>query len=212
MKETHMKSFFAALLALVICIPGAACADEKIRGKYEVIGDLESLKGATHIEMVEFFNYSCGHCYKFLESSKRLHEKFKDKLHHKKQPIYWGQQTPYPAMAFYIADDLGMEEKFTQELFDTNFKLQINIFQPKVIRFLAKEHDIEKEMTEGMKSDAVQKKVQQSLQLAKKYKANETPTVIINGVLKVTPNISGGDVEEMTKNLDIIFEDILAKK
>ncbi|NIQ03865.1 MAG: disulfide bond formation protein DsbA, partial [Nitrospinaceae bacterium] len=35
-------------------------------------------------------------------------------------------------------------------------------------------------------------KVQQSLALAKKYNANETPTVIINKVLKVTPSISGG--------------------
>ena len=45
----------------------------------------------------------------------------------KKYPIYWGQQTALPAKAFYITDELGVEEQFTQELFDTNFKLQINI-------------------------------------------------------------------------------------
>ena len=94
------------------------------------------------IKMLEFFNYSCGHCYRFLETSKTLRTKFKDKLHHKKYPIYWGNQTAYPSMAFYITDDLGLEEEFTQELFDTNFKLNINIFQPKVIRFLANEFKI----------------------------------------------------------------------
>ena len=162
--------------------------------------------------MLEFFNYSCGHCYRFLETSKKLRAKFKDKLHHKKYPIYWGDQTPYPAKAFYIADELGLEEEFTQELFDTNFKLNINIFQPKVIKFLANEFKIEKEMTKGMQSSAISEKTNESLALAKKYKANETPTIIINHVLKVAHSITEGNVDDMTANLETIFDDILKKQ
>lgn len=204
-----MKHVAATLLTLFFLPLSTVLADEVIRGKYEVIGDIDKLKGVKTIKMLEFFNYSCGHCYKFLETSKKLRAKFKDKLHHKKYPIYWGNQTPYPAKAFYIADELGLEEEFTQELFDTNFKLNINIFQPKVIRFLAKEYKIEKEMTAGMQSTAISAKTNESLALAKKFKANETPTIIINNVLKVAPSITKGNVEEMTTNLEVIFEDIL---
>ena len=142
------KKTVSNVMVLIFLLPGPVFADEKIRGKYEVIGDINKLKGVKTIKMLEFFNYSCGHCYRFLETSKKLRAKFKDKLHHKKYPIYWGNQTAYPSMAFYITDNLGLEEEFTQELFDTNFKLNINIFQPKVIRFLAKEFKIEKEMKE----------------------------------------------------------------
>ncbi|MBT5793475.1 MAG: thioredoxin domain-containing protein [Deltaproteobacteria bacterium] len=204
-----MKHAAAILMAFIFLFPGTVVANEKIRGKYEVIGDITKLKGAKTIKMLEFFNYSCGHCYRFLETSKKLRAKFKDKLHHKKYPIYWGNQTAYPAMAFYIADSVGIEEEFTQELFDTSFKLSIDVFQPKVIRFLAKEFKIEKEMKEGMLSDAIKAKTDESLALAKKYKANETPTIIINDVLKVAPSISKGNVDDMTANLEIIFEDIL---
>ena len=204
-----MKQAAAILMAFIFLFPGTVVADEKIRGNYEVIGDITKLKGAKTIKMLEFFNYSCGHCYRFLETSKKLRAKFKDKLHHKKYPIYWGNQTAYPAMAFYIADSVGIEEEFTQELFDTSFKLSIDVFQPKVIRFLAKEFKIEKEMKEGMLSDAIKAKTDESLALAKKYKANETPTIIINDVLKVAPSISKGNVDDMTANLEIIFEDIL---
>ena len=204
-----MKQAAATLLALFFLPLSTVLADEIIRGKYEVIGDIDKLKGVKTIKMLEFFNYSCGHCYKFLETSKKLRAKFKDKLHHKKYPIYWGNQTPYPAKAFYITDELGLEEEFTQELFDTNFKLNINIFQPKVIRFLAKEYKIEKEMTAGMQSTAISAKTNESLALAKKFKANETPTIIINNVLKVAPSITEGNVEEMTTNLEVIFKDIL---
>ena len=204
-----MKQAAAILMAFIFLFPGTVVADEKIRGKYEVIGDITKLKGAKTIKMLEFFNYSCGHCYRFLETSKKLRAKFKDKLHHKKYPIYWGNQTAYPAMAFYIADDLGLEEEFTQELFDTNFKLSINIFQPKVIRFLAKEFKIEKEMKAGMQSASIKAKTDESLAMAKKFKANETPTIIINDVLKVAPSLTKGNVDDMTANLEVIFEDIL---
>jgi protein dithiol oxidoreductase (disulfide-forming) len=180
-----------------------------IKGKYQLLGKADGLKGAKQIEIIEFFNYSCGHCYKFLETSQRLHKKYKGKLLHKKSPIYWGQQTPYPAMAYYIADEQGVEKKFTQELFDTNFKLQVNIFQPRVIKLLAKDYGIEKEMTEGMQSSSIKAKVQSSLAMAQQYKANETPTVIVNETLRVTPSISGGTVELMTQNLEVIFDSIL---
>jgi thiol:disulfide interchange protein DsbA len=180
-----------------------------IKGKYQLVGKADGLKGARQIEMVEFFNYSCGHCYNFLKTSKRLHKKYKGKLLHKKSPIYWGEQTPYPAMAYYIADEQGVEKKFTQELFDTNFQLNVNIFQPRVIKLLAKDYGIEKEMTQGMQSPSIKAKVQSSLALAQQYKTNETPTVIINETLKVTPIISGGSVDLMTDNLEVIFDSIL---
>jgi len=180
-----------------------------IKGKYQLLGKADGLKGAKQIEMIEFFNYSCGHCYRFLKTSERLHKKYKGKLLHKKSPIYWGQQTPYPAMAFYISDEQGVEEKFTQELFDTNFQLHVNIFQPRVIRLLAKDYGIEEEMAKGMQSSSIKAKVQKSLALAQEYQANETPTVIINQTLRVTPSISGGSVDLMTGNLEVIFDSIL---
>jgi len=197
------------LLASCSTLPNFALAEDKIKGKYEVIGSIEKLKGAKQVEMTEFFNYSCGHCYRFLETSKKLHAKFKDKLHHKKYPIYWGQQTALPAKAFYITDELGLEEKFTQELFDTNFKLQINIFQPRVIQRLSQHYKIEQEIRDGMKSPVIEAKVNESLALANKYNANETPTIILNKVLKITPSISGGTTEMMTENLELIIGDIL---
>ncbi len=197
------------LLAICSTLPNFALAEDKIKGKYEVIGSIEKLKGAKQVEMTEFFNYSCGHCYRFLETSKKLHAKFKDKLYHKKYPIYWGQQTASPAKAFYITDELGLEEKFTQELFDTNFKLQINIFQSRVIQRLSQHYKIEQEIRDGMKSPVIEAKVNESLALANKYNANETPTIILNKALKITPSISGGTTEMMTENLELIIGDIL---
>jgi len=208
LKRNFLKILFF-LLAGCLTLPSFTFAEDKIQGKYEVIGSIEKLKGVKQVEMTEFFNYSCGHCYKFLETSKKLHAKFKDKLYHKKYPIYWGQQTALPAKAFYITDKLGLEGKFTQELFNANFKLNINIFQPRIIQGLSRQYKIEQEIRDGMKDPAIEAKVNESLALANKYNANETPTIILNKVLKVTPSISGGTTEMMTENLELIIGDIL---
>ena len=93
--------------------------------------------------------------------------------------------------------------------FDANFKLQINIFRPRVIQALSQDYEIEQEIRDGMKSPTIEAKVNKSLAMAKKYNANETPTIILNKVLKVTPSISGGTTEMMTENLELIIGDIL---
>ena len=216
-----MKYATALMVACMFLIPPGGFAEEDhapkvkldkvpgIEGRYQLVGKADGLKGARQIEMLEFFNYSCGHCYDFLKTSQRLHKKFKGKLLHRKSPIYWGQQNPYPAMAFYISDEQGVEKKFTQELFHTNFQLNINIFQPRVIKLLARDYGIEKEMIEGMQSSSIQAKVQRSLALWEKYQGQETPTVIINDTLRVSPSISGGNVDQMTDNLEVIFNSIL---
>ncbi len=204
-----MKHLVAAII-LTAFIAAPAFADDKIKGKYEVVGPLEKLKGAKQIEMVEFFNYSCGHCYHFLTEAKRLHKKYKGKLLHKKYPIFWkGKQSPYPAMAYYISDEQGVEKKFTQSMYDTHFKMNIDMFQPRNIRMLAIEFGIEKEISAGFESKKIKAKVENALALANQSNANETPTIIINGVLKVTPSMVGGSTEKMTDNLEVIFDDIL---
>ena len=71
-----MKQIVAILLALICLFSGTVSADEKIGGKYEIIGDISKLKDIKTITMQEFFNYSCGHCYRFLETSKKLRAKF----------------------------------------------------------------------------------------------------------------------------------------
>ena len=46
-----MKQVVAILLALILFLPGQVLADEKIRGKYEVIGDIKKLKGIKTIKI-----------------------------------------------------------------------------------------------------------------------------------------------------------------
>ena len=80
LKRNLLKTLFF-LLAGCLTLTSFAFAADKIQGKYEVIGSIEKLKGVKQVEMTEFFNYSCGHCYRFLETSKKLRAKYRNTLH-----------------------------------------------------------------------------------------------------------------------------------
>jgi len=51
----------------------------------------------------------------------------------------------------------------------------------------------------------MQRRRQRDIKLAESYNVVETPTIIINGNLKVTPSIAGGGVESMVIDLDTII-------
>lgn len=204
-----MKKLLIVLFAAILLFPINSFGLEKLPGKYKLIGDINKAIGKDHVTVVEFFNFSCKHCYKFLSASKSLLRKYGNKITYKKIPVFWGKQTPYPAIAFYLAQEKGIAEEVTQSIFDANFIGGAQIFDPRVVNFIISESGI----TEDIRNqNNLHAKVRQGMELATKYSANETPTLILNDVIKVTPKIAGGDVDKMTKNLDLIISKLLSSK
>ena len=204
-----MKKILIILLAAILLFPIKSFGFEKLPGKYELIGDINKAFGKDRVTMIEFFNFSCKHCYKFITTSKSLVRKYGDKLIHNKIPVYWGKQTHFPAVAFYLAKNRGIEEEVTRSIFDANFQGGAHVFDPRVVNFIISESGISEDVR---KQDNLHNTVRQGMALAAKYNADETPTIILNNVVKVTPKIVGGDMEKMTENLDLIISKLLSMK
>ena len=204
-----MKKILIILFAAILLFPIKSFGFKTLPGKYELLGDINKAFGKDRVTVLEFFNFSCGHCYKFLTYSKNLERKYGNKLAYVKIPIFWGRQTQFPAIAFYLAQSKGMAEEVTKNIFNANFEGGAQIFDPRVVNFIISESG----MAEDVRNqNNLIPKVRQGMVLASKYKASETPTIIINDVIKVTPRIAGGDVEKMTKNLDLIISKLLSNK
>jgi thiol:disulfide interchange protein DsbA len=201
------KIFFVLFIGLFL-LTNAGWGEE-YKGEYEVIGDLTKLKGLKQVEIEEFFNFSCGHCYGFQKEFEKLKEKYKEKLIYKGKPIFWGNQTPFPAMAYMIAIEKGKGEIAKKEIFDSNFRLGADVFDLRTIGFIIRSLGIADEFEKEKQEGRVKKMVDDVQKLANQYGVKETPTVVINGILKVSPSISKGDVKKMTENLDMIIGDIL---
>jgi len=204
-----MKKILIILFAAILLFPIKSFGFKTLPGKYELLGDINKAFGKDRVTVLEFFNFSCGHCYKFLTYSKNLERKYGNKLAYVKIPIFWGRQTEFPAIAFYLAQSKGIAEEVTKNIFDANFEGGAQIFDPRVVNFIISESGIAEDVRN---QNNLIPKVRQGMVLASKYKASETPTIIINDVIKVTPRIAGGDVEKMTENLDLIISKLLSNK
>ena len=204
-----MKKLLLVLFIAILLSPVKSFGLDRLPGKYELVGDIKNALGKDRVTMIEFFNFSCGHCYKFLSTFPRTQQKFGNKLVHKKIPIYWGKQTPFPAIAYYLAEEKGKGEEVLHSIFDANFQGGAQIFDPRVVNFIMSESGISADVRNQNDLNA---KVTEGIRLAFKYQANETPTIILNDVIKVTPRIVGGDVGKMTENLDLIISKLLSSK
>ena len=204
-----MKKILIILFAAILLFPIKSFGFKTLPGKYVLLGDINKAFGKDRVTIIEFFNFSCGHCYNFLPHSKNLERKYGNKIIYVKIPIFWGRQTEFPAIAFYLAQQRGIANEVTKNIFDANFKGGAQIFDPRVVNFIISESGIAEDVRNQNNLIA---KVRQGMELASKYKASETPTIIINDVIKVTPRIAGGDVEKMTENLDLIISKLLSNK
>tara|TARA_B100000959_G_scaffold218259_1_gene230387 strand:+ start:1990 stop:2604 length:615 start_codon:yes stop_codon:yes gene_type:complete len=204
-----MKKVLIILLVAVFLFPIKSFGLKNLPGKYELIGDIKKAFGKDRVTIVEFFNFSCRHCYNFLPHSKNLERKYGNKIIYVKIPIFWGRQTEFPAIAFYLAQSKGISDEITKNIFDANFKGGAQIFDPRVVNFIISESGISEDVRNQKNLTT---KVKQGMALASRYKANETPTIILNDVIKITPRIAGGNVEKMSKNMDLIISELLPNK
>lgn len=133
--------------------------------------------------VVEFFSYTCGHCYSmetFLATWKQ--EKPSNvKFQHMHVVGMFGEQGDMLAKAFYTAEVLGIIEKVHKPFFDL---IHVDKKMPKndaeVAAYFAKFGVKEETVLSTMKSFAVNMKMGQAKQALQKYKLRGVPGFIIN--------------------------------
>lgn len=171
--------------------------------KYKVLGDLEKAGKIRPVEVVKYFNYSCGHCYKFFQGEDVLHKRFEGKAKFIKIPIFWGKQTPYPAMAYYYALKHGKGSEVNQAIFDAHFQYDLDVFDLSVLNQILLEHGLPLTINERSwdHSPDLKKQVQKGLELADRFDIHETPSIVINEAVKIAPEHTKGEMPEMLRRV-----------
>ena len=210
------KMIVFAILALWIFSPSLslpAPGEEKAppaaapKERYKVVGDLEAAKKIRPMEIEKFFNYSCGHCYTFLQGEDALTRRFGDSIYLKRTPIFWGKQTPFASMAYYHALNHNKGEKVNRAIFDAHFAHSLDPFDPAVLNQILLEHGLAVTI-DGKpwnQSPELQERVRAGMNAAEKLDIHETPTIVINGAIKVMPDHTDGDMDKMLKRVEEII-------
>lgn len=162
------------------------------------------------IEVIEFFSYGCPHCAKFNPLLHAWVAKQPQDVAFKRVPITFGRaQWVNLGKLFYTLETNGDLEKLDQAVFNAIHDQGVNLYDAGSIQgWIAKQGADAKKFSETFASFGVNSKMSRAEQLAKSYKVDGVPMVVVDGRYVIEGN-SYGDV---LKNLDQILAKVRAEK
>lgn len=198
------------LVTLSILMPLAALAgDAALKGKFTLVPGKDFRFNGKTVEVVEFMSFYCDHCYEFEKSIPVIKGNFPKKVNLKIVPIHWGQGSPKPAEAYFLAVDAGKGAEMKKAIFRAHFVEKRDIGSVEVLDSIAAGigmgFDFSRKIRTGVKS----KDVEAALEMARVYGVEETPTLVIAGNIAATPHATGDDMDAFKENVITIIRSIL---
>jgi thiol:disulfide interchange protein DsbA len=162
------------------------------------------------VEVVEIFSYACPACNAFYPAIDKLRAALPKQARLSYLPASWHPEEDWPTFqrAFFAAQSLGLVERTHDAVFDAIWKTgELAIMDPRtnrpkammptvidVAKFYARKTGVKPEaFVDAAHSFSVDARMREADPQIRAYQADATPTVIVDGRYRVTPQSAGGD-------------------
>ena len=203
-----MKYFARSLLLLLIAVPLLAQSDTYEEGRnYQRIVPSQPTDANGKIEVVELFWYGCPHCYRFQPYITRWAKNKPADVVYRRMPAILGEHWALLARAFYTAEALGITDRIHQPLFDAIHAEKRRMDSEDAIMAFFAEHGVSNDaFRKTFNSFAINAKVNRAREMSRRYQAQATPSVVINGKYILNPDNSDGNFNTMIKIMDYLID------
>lgn len=174
-------------------------------GRFQAIQPPQPTETPGKVEVVDVFWYGCPHCYTFLPYMEEWMKTRPDYIAVRRMPAIFRPSWENHARAFYVAQQLGVEEAIHVPLFEA-----INVdgrkldTQDSLAEFFAKHADVNVEVfNKTWGSFTVQSLLQKSRVMQRNYGVRGTPSVVIAGKY-LTSGSHAGSYENVLKVIDAL--------
>ncbi|MEP5765484.1 MAG: thiol:disulfide interchange protein DsbA/DsbL [Halieaceae bacterium] len=183
-------------LALLFLLPLGACAqDDKVfvaGTDYDVIAPAMRARSDNKIEVVEFFAYSCGHCYNFEPLLDKWKEDLAEDVVVTGSPVVWSAPMEPHARAFYTAQALGVMDRLHGALFAAMHVDNKRLANEAEVRAVFVANGVSAEaFDKAYNSFGVGSQVRQAVSRAKGARVTGTPEMMVAGKYRVTTRKAG---------------------
>ena len=196
------------LLGAVFMLPSISCAQggEYVEGThYDVIAPPVRTQSADKIEVVEFFAYSCGHCYNFEPLLQQWKKQQADDVALVPSPAVWSPPMEPHAKAFYAAQALGALDTVHGALFAAMHVDRKRLSSEDEIRAVFVANGVSGEaFDKAFNSFGVGSQVRQAVARAKGARISGTPEMMIAGKYRISTRKAGSQAN-MLKIADYLI-------
>ena len=193
-----MKQLRPVLLALLtilgLVLASAVAAKPVLDKEYKLIDPAQpqpaTVKG---VEVLEFFNYACPHCYEFEPNLKSWLKTKPKKAEFRYVPAVFNERMIPLAKIYYALEELGLLEKLHDKVYYAIHQQQLNLIERAILLKWMGEQGVDSKKFEATyDSFSVNNKVQRAAQMTRNYHVPGTPYLIIGGRYLTGPSMIVG--------------------
>jgi len=180
-----VRSLLVALCAMLLSVQVWAL-EEGI--EYTTLANPQPTDTGDKIEVLEVFMYTCPHCFHLEPTLNQWLATKPANVEFRRMPAVFSSKPDLYARAYYAAELLGVQEKFTTAIFDTiHVKKQKGADDDAVIA-VATEAGIDgDDFLKALNSFDVNMKVNRARNATRNYGIDGVPAIIINGKYRTSP-------------------------
>lgn len=190
------------LVAVAWVAPAAAAGFEENVHYIGIQPEPDQGKPGDKIEVIEFFMYSCPHCYNFEPTIKAWKAGKADDVEFVRIPAMFGRHFNIHAQAYYALEAMGEHER-VHDAFFAEIHERRNAMKTReaVEAFLQGQGvDLEK-FREAMSSFAVAAKTNRAAALMRRYSIRSVPSLVIDGRYRSGRGLSFKDMTRLADHL-----------
>ena len=192
--------FLLSLLFGCLLSAQAWALDEGI--DFTILPNPQPTETGDKIEVLEVFMYSCPHCFHLEPTLEKWRETQPANVAFPRMPAAFSTKPDLQAQAFYAAELLGAQEKFTLAMFDAIHVKKQKISDENVVVTIAEGAGIDgAEFRKALNSFDVNMKVNRARNVTKNYGIDGVPAVVVNGKYRTSPSQTGSR-EGLVKVID----------
>jgi len=188
-----LRRILTLALATLGLAAGAAHAQLRLGQDYTVLNPPQTTEGGGKIEVIEFFSYACGHCYKLEPFLASWAKKLPADVTFKRVPGAGSQAWAQLALLYYSLEAMGKLDPLHEKAFDAIHQQKVNLTNPKIRGEWIVKQGLDAAQYSGVeKSFTVQSKLSRAVQLQGAYKVDGVPMLIVNGKYVTSTGHAGG--------------------
>jgi thiol:disulfide interchange protein DsbA len=196
-----MAGFYLLLTARGGEAPSSTVDPRTVRGVFTYFSEVPSTHQPGRVQMIDFFDFYCPHCYDLYRRLPTLQEKYRERLEILHVGFPLSERSIRPFEAYYLAQEAGKGEAMADALFAAIHEENRPITDDLLLD-LAEEIGLDpEEFQRGLESRSQIQRIQAGVALAERYGVRQTPTLVLDGQFLT--------LDHSSENLETIIDSLL---
>ena len=159
---------------------------------YRDVKPPQPVDSGNKIEVLEFFQYSCPHCYSFTPELEAWRKSRAADIDYKRLPINWDNTTINHTKIYYTLEQMGLVDRLHEKVFAAFHRERRRLLDANEIAgFMAASGVDRAQWLNNFNSFAINTKVSRAGQVWRAYKIDGTPAMAVGGKFTTAPSMVG---------------------